>query len=192
MNREHTKLLIFPAALAICMFSMACSGSDEESQPQEDTTMTMQITSPAFADGQPVPAEYTCDGEDISPPLKWEGVPQSAKSLALICDDPDAPMGTWVHWVLYGLPLTVTELAEGVPTTDALSNGARQGINDFSRVGYGGPCPPAGGPHRYFFKLYALDTELSLKHRATKQDLVRAMKGHVLAQGQLVGTYRRK
>jgi Raf kinase inhibitor-like YbhB/YbcL family protein len=154
--------------------------------------MTVQVTSSAFAEGQPIPAKYTCDGGDISPPLKWSSIPQGAKSLALICDDPDAPAGTWVHWVLYDLPATVAELPERVPTTETLSNGGKQGINDFKRVGYGGPCPPRGGPHRYFFKLYALDAELQLKAKATKKELVRAMEGHILAEGQLMGTYKRK
>jgi Raf kinase inhibitor-like YbhB/YbcL family protein len=154
--------------------------------------MSIQLTSLAFAEGQPIPAKYTGDGPDISPPLRWSGVPPGTKSLALICDDPDAPVGTWVHWVLYGLPATTNELPEKVPTTDTLPNGARQGLNDFGRVGYGGPAPPPGKPHRYFFKLYALDTQLDLKPRATKQDLLRAMEGHILAQGQLMGTYQRR
>ena len=154
--------------------------------------MTIQLTSSAFAEGQPIPTKYTCDGEDISPPLKWGNIPQGAKSLALICDDPDAPVGTWVHWVLYDLPATVTELPERVPATETISTGANQGVNDFKRIGYGGPCPPRGNPHRYFFKLHALDVVLQLKAKATKKDLVRAMEGHILAEGQLMGTYKRK
>jgi len=159
---------------------------------KEKVAMTVQLTSSAFAEGGFVPAKYTCDGENVSPPLQWSGVPGAAKSLALIADDPDAPAGTWVHWVLYGLPPTVTELPEKVPATDSLANGAKQGINDFQRLGYGGPCPPAGGPHRYFFKLYALDTEIPLPPRAAKKDLVGAMEGHILAQGQLMGKYKRQ
>jgi len=154
--------------------------------------MTIRVISSAFAEGQPIPAKYTCDGEDSSPPLNWSNIPQGTKSLALICDDPDAPVGTWVHWVLYDLPATVAELPERVPTTETLSNGAKQGINDFKRIGYGGPCPPRVGPHRYFFKLYALNAELQLKTKATKKELVRAMEGHILAEGQLMGTYKRK
>jgi Raf kinase inhibitor-like YbhB/YbcL family protein len=153
--------------------------------------MSIQLTSPAFAEGSAIPAKYTCDGQDVSPPLKWSGAPQSAKSLALICDDPDAPGGTWVHWVLYNILATIEELSEDVPTTDNVLGGARQGVNDFRRVGYGGPCPPRGNPHRYFFKLYALDTELTLKPKATKKDVVEAMRDHVLAEGQLMGTYKR-
>jgi len=152
----------------------------------------MQVTSSAFQAGQAIPAKYTCEGADISPPLEWSGVPASAKSLALICDDPDAPVGTWLHWVLYDLQVTATDLAEKVPPSESLSFGAKQGINDFKRVGYGGPCPPPGKPHRYYFKLYALDVDLVLKPRATKQELLRAMDGHILAEAQLMGTYQRR
>jgi Raf kinase inhibitor-like YbhB/YbcL family protein len=153
----------------------------------------MKLTSSAFHAGQTIPAKYTCEGEDISPPLEWNDVPAGgAKSLALICDDPDAPVGTWVHWVLYDLPVTAGELAENVPASDSLSLGAKQGMNDFRRVGYGGPCPPPGKPHRYYFKLYAIDIQLTLKPRATKQQLLRAMDGHILAEAQLMGTYQRK
>ena len=152
----------------------------------------MQLTSTAFTDGAPIPAKYTCEGQDVSPPLKWSGVPAEAKSLALIADDPDAPVGTWVHWVLYDLPPAVAELSEDVPKTQTLRGGARQGHNDFNRPGYGGPCPPPGKPHRYFFKLYALDKTLDLQPGATKKDLERAMADHLLAQAQLMGTYQRR
>ena len=154
--------------------------------------MNLHITSPAFLEGKEIPDQYTCQGKDSSPPLKWTGVPTGAKSLALIADDPDAPMGTWVHWVLFDLPPTSTELKEDMPKTQHLPGGARQGLNDFKRLGYGGPCPPPGKPHRYFFKLYALDTLLDLKPGATKQDVEAAIKGHILAEGQLMGTYQRK
>jgi Raf kinase inhibitor-like YbhB/YbcL family protein len=152
--------------------------------------MPLQVTSSAFENGKPIPARYTCDGEDISPPLKWSGLPQGAKSIALIADDPDAPMGTWVHWVLWNLP-PIAELQEAVPTTASLPSGAKQGISDFKRPGYGGPCPPRGGPHRYYFKLYALDAALDLPAGAKKSDLEKAMRGHILAEGQLMGTYKR-
>jgi Raf kinase inhibitor-like YbhB/YbcL family protein len=153
--------------------------------------MTMKLTSKGFGDGQPIPARFTCDGADISPPLEWSGAPAGAKSFALICDDPDAPMGTWVHWVLYGLPAGTNSLPEKTPKDDTLPNGARQGINDFQRTGYGGPCPPPGKPHHYHFKLHALDIELTLKARATKRDLLKAMKGHILAEAWLTGIYQR-
>jgi Raf kinase inhibitor-like YbhB/YbcL family protein len=154
--------------------------------------MTMEVTSSAFQAGQTIPTKYTCEGADISPPLQWSGVPAGAKGLALICDDPDAPVGTWVHWVLYDLPITATDLAENVPALETLSSGAKQGMNDFKRVGYGGPCPPPGKPHRYYFKLYALDAALLLKPRASKQGVLRAMDGHILAEARLSGTYQRK
>ena len=128
---------------------------------------------------------------DVSPPLNWSEAPAGTRSFALICEDPDAPAGTWVHWVIYHLPVTAIELPEMVTPTAELPDGARQGLNDFRRVGYGGPCPPPGRPHRYFFKLYALDNEPDLKPRATKADLLRAMQGHILGQAQLVGTYQR-
>jgi Raf kinase inhibitor-like YbhB/YbcL family protein len=153
----------------------------------------MQLTSTAFAEGAAIPAKHTCDEKDHSPPLKWSGVPAEAKSLVLIADDPDAPVGTWVHWVLYDLPTTVSELPENSPKGQYLPSGGKQGLNDFKRLGYGGPCPPTGNPHRYFFKLYALDRALDLKPGATKKDVERAMeKVHILGQGQLMGTYQRR
>jgi Raf kinase inhibitor-like YbhB/YbcL family protein len=152
----------------------------------------MELTSTAFTNGAAIPAKYTCDARNVSPPLKWSGVPAGAKSLVLIVDDPDAPAGVWVHWVLYDLPASVTELAEDLPKSQFLAHGARQGLNDFKHLGYGGPCPPPGKPHRYFFKLYALDSALDLKPGLKKKDLEAAMEKHILAQGQLMGTYQRK
>lgn len=152
--------------------------------------MAIAITSAAFPDAGMIPKEYTCDGRNISPPLSWDGVPEGAGSLAIICDDPDAPAGTWVHWVLFNLPATVNELPQGIPPDEVLANGARQGMNDFRKFGYGGPCPP-GGTHRYYFKIYALNTELTQGPGITKAELLKAMKGHILAQGQLMGRYKR-
>ncbi len=154
------------------------------------TSMEIKITSAAFVEGGMIPRKYTCDGEDISPPLAWTGVPDGSKTIALISDDPDAPMGTWVHWVLFNLPATEKGLSGAVPPDKELKNGAKQGRNDFRRIGYGGPCPP-GGTHRYFFKVYALDAVLNLPAGATKAELLKAMEGHILAQGQLMGKYRR-
>lgn len=153
--------------------------------------MEIKITSSAFEDGGLIPAKYTCDGADVSPPLQWDAVPEGTRSIALICDDPDAPMGTWVHWVLFNLPSDAKELAQNIPTEETLPNGAKQGVNDFGRVGYGGPCPP-GGTHRYFFKIYALDTELDLQAGADKRQLLKTMEGHILGQGQLIGKYKRQ
>jgi len=153
--------------------------------------MEIKITSPAFEDGGLIPAKYTCDGADISPPLQWDAVPEGTKSIALICDDPDAPMGTFVHWVIFGLPAETRELAENIPSDETLPSGAKQGTSDFGRVGYGGPCPPSG-THRYFFKIYALDTEVDLAAGASKRELLKAMEGHILGQGQLIGKYKRQ
>jgi Raf kinase inhibitor-like YbhB/YbcL family protein len=163
-------------------------------QAAESTTKgAISLTSSAFGEGAPIPEEYTCQGKDVSPPLKWSGVPAETKSLALIMDDPDAPMGTWVHWVLYDLAPSMTELPEGLSAKEHIAAGSgKEGVNDFKRPGYGGPCPPAGKPHRYFFKLYALDTTLDLKPSAKKKDLERAMEKHILGQGQLMATYKRK
>ncbi|HYT90272.1 MAG TPA: YbhB/YbcL family Raf kinase inhibitor-like protein [Gemmataceae bacterium] len=153
--------------------------------------MTIALSSPAFREGETIPQQYTGDGKDVSPALQWTAVPEGTRSLVLICDDPDAPRGTWTHWVLFNLPADVRELAEGVPPKEELANGARQGKNDFKKIGYGGPAPPRGKPHRYFFKLYALDTSLDLKAGASKDEVVAAMKGHVLGEGQLMGKYGR-
>ena len=152
--------------------------------------MAITITSTAFTDGGMIPRDYTCDGKDISPPLAWTGVPEGTKSLAIICDDPDAPMGTWVHWVLFNIPASVNELPHSMKHGKVLENGAKHGINDFRKFGYGGPCPP-GGTHRYYFKIYALDNELPQEPGITKAELLKAMKGHILAEGQLMGKYKR-
>jgi Raf kinase inhibitor-like YbhB/YbcL family protein len=164
-------------------------------QTQQDkkggNAMEIKITSSAFAEGGMIPLKYTCDGQDISPPLEWDAVPEGTKSIALISEDPDAPMGTWVHWVIFGLPAETRKLEENIPPDKTLPNGARQGTTDFGRIGYGGPCPPSG-THRYYFKIYALDTELDLAAGARKGELLKAMEGHILAQGQLIGKYKRK
>ncbi|MHC4087350.1 MAG: YbhB/YbcL family Raf kinase inhibitor-like protein [Planctomycetota bacterium] len=153
--------------------------------------MNIKITSSAFEHEALIPPKYTCDGDDISPPLQWDAVPEGTKSITIISDDPDAPMGTWVHWVLFNLPADTTQLHENIPPDEILPNGARQGITDFGRIGYGGPCPPSG-THRYFFKIYALDTKLDLSAGAVKSDLLNAMEGHILAEGQLMGKYKRQ
>jgi hypothetical protein len=153
--------------------------------------MSFTLVSPAFPNGGPIAARYTCDGDDISPALAWSEVPAAAQSLALIADDPDAPAGTWTHWILWNIPARATFLAENAPKVEVLDNGARQGVNDSRRIGYGGPCPPPGKPHRYFFRLYALDVRLDLKPGATRGELERAMAPHILAQTQWMGTYKR-
>jgi Raf kinase inhibitor-like YbhB/YbcL family protein len=153
--------------------------------------MSFQLATTAFSAGGAIPRKFTCDGPDISPKLTWNDPPAKTQSFALIMDDPDAPVGTWVHWVIYDLLANTRDLAEGVAKQEQLPNGARQGRNDFGKIGYGGPCPPPGKPHRYFFKLYALDVKLGLKAGATKADVERAMKGHTLTQAELIGRYAR-
>lgn len=157
--------------------------------------MTMHLTSPDFLPDGEIPRQFTCEGPDISPALEWTGVPAAAQSLALIVDDPDAPdprapRMTWVHWVLYDIPAAASRLPKHA-RTDTLPPGTREGLNDWKRVGYGGPCPPIGR-HRYFFKLYALDTMLLITKALTKAELERAMDGHILAQAELVGTYEKR
>ncbi len=161
----------------------------------KEEVMAFELTSPAFKNGEEIPVKYTCQGEDISPPLKWSGVPEGTKSLALIVDDPDAPdpenpKMVWVHWVLYNIPPDIGQLEEGVGKDD-LPPQVDHGLNDWKRTGYGGPCPPIGR-HRYFFKLYALDTLIRGLKRPTKQELERAIRGHVLSKAELIGTYKKK
>jgi len=178
-------------SLALC----GCGGSTTPA-PHEDGGITMKLTSPAFGAGDAIPKEYTEDGTYVSPALRWQEVPGGTKSFALICDDPDAPdpdapKMTWVHWVLYNLPPDVSELPKGMPADKELPSGAKQGTNDFKKIGYGGPAPPAGKPHRYFFKLYALDTKLDLPAGATKAQVEKAMAKHILGKGELMGRFGR-
>ncbi len=153
--------------------------------------MAIIVTSSAFEEAAMIPSKYTCDGENVSPPLQWDGLPEATKSIALISDDPDAPMGVWVHWVVWNIPVDAGSLAENIPPDKVLSNGIKQGITDFQRHGYGGPCPPSG-THRYYFKIYALDTELDVVNSSTKAELLGAMEGHIIAEGQLMGKYQRR
>jgi hypothetical protein len=179
-------------ALILMMELAGCQQAQQELPSDKKGAPTMQLMSKAFTEGQTIPKQFTGDGRDASPPLHWSGAPAGTKSIALICDDPDAPRAEpWVHWVLYDLPADTRELAEGVPANGSLSLGGKQGQNDFGITGYGGPAPPPGKLHRYFFKLYALDASLNLKEGATKQQVEAAMKNHVLATGQLMGTYKR-
>jgi Raf kinase inhibitor-like YbhB/YbcL family protein len=158
---------------------------------QGGRTMPFALTSTAFAKGGGIPKKHTCDGADVSPALGWNDAPAGTQSFALIADDPDAPVGTWTHWIIWNIPPKTATLPEGVPKVGESGDGARQGKNDFKRVGYGGPCPPPGKPHRYFFKLYALGAKLDLKSEASKGELERAMKEHVLSEAELMGTYGR-
>jgi Raf kinase inhibitor-like YbhB/YbcL family protein len=161
--------------------------------PQEGGTQSMAfaVTSPSFQNGVSIPKKFTCDGADVSPELQWTAPPTGTQSLALIVHDQDAPAGTWTHWVLFDLPPESKALPEGVAKVDRPPTGGRQGRNDFRRIGYGGPCPPAGKPHRYFFRVYALAARLSLEPGTGRQELEQAMQGHILATAELMGTYRR-
>jgi Raf kinase inhibitor-like YbhB/YbcL family protein len=190
---EKIRLLL---VVLIAILLPSCGGGPQggttvPSEEAKGAKMAIEVTSPAFEDGAAIPSRYTCDGLDVSPPLSWGSVPDGTQSLALIADDPDAPGGTFVHWVIYDLPPDTRRLPEDVPNRQTLPSGAAQGVNGAGSIGYIGPCPPSG-THRYFFKVYALDTELGLGGGATKEDALSAMEGHVLGEGQLMGTYRRR
>lgn len=184
------KGLFMPLLIVLILITFtACQKTTTESLTLSDNLM--ELKSSAFGNQGTIPAKYTCDGENVSPPLNWSDTPEDAKSFTLICDDPDAPAGTWTHWILFNLPATATELPENVPATETLANGAKQGKNDFGKLGYGGPCPPSG-THQYSFRIYALDTELNLESGASKDQVVSAMESYILAQGELVGKYQRQ
>ena len=191
INRKRENTLETAALLFI--FSTLLSGqtiSRDTVSAKGETVMEITISSTAFKEGEMIPKKYTCDGENISPTLEWSNIPKGTKSLALIADDPDAPRGTWVHWVLFNIPSDMKGLPENVPPRSTLKNGARHGMNDSRKLGYDGPCPP-GGTHRYYFKLYALSVDLALESGATKEQLLKAMEGQILGEGQLMGKYKR-
>ena len=197
MKIRYLKIL-----LASCLFLFACGTNvTEPPAPQptlspasstlastETITKPFTLTSSVFANGGSIPARYSCLGEEASPPLEWSEPPAGVKSFALVMDDPDAPMGTWVHWVLYNIPITAHGWPENTPDDAELVNGAMQGKNSGGEIGYGGPCPPSG-THRYFIKLYALDTMLNPGSGVNKEQLLSAMQGHVLAQSELIGVF---
>ncbi len=163
----------------------------QETEAKAKGGKKMEITSSAFKEGGMIPKKYTCDGEDISPPLEWSGAPANNKAFALLCEDPDAPAGTWIHWVLYDLPPGVTKLPEQIPSSRELANGGKHGTTSARSLGYHGPCPPSG-THRYYFKLYALDSPTSLAPGATRDQLLKAVKGHILAEASIMGRYKRQ
>jgi hypothetical protein len=177
---------LIPLILFSCVIGIHVVTIGKEGYP-----MKMDIKSAAFEEGDSIPKKYTCDEVDVSPQLSWSQPPEGTKSMVLICDDTDAPMGAWVHWVLYGLTPDTLEISEGIPDDKEVLGGAKHGVNDFRKYGYGGPCP-LGGTHRYFFKLYAVDKEVDLDPGATKDEVLDAIKGHVLAEGQLMGRYSRQ
>ena len=186
------RLIGFLGLLVLVLSGCASAGpSTEDVIGDGGETPTLDLSSPAFSDGEMIPEVYTCDGEDISPPLEWSGVPADTDSLALVMEDPDAPGRTWVHWVIYNIPPSSSVLPEGVPTGASIENGTQQGKNGWSKNAYGGPCPPSG-THRYVFYLYALDVTPNLEPaETTKAELLEAVEGHVLAWGRLMGQYTR-
>ncbi len=191
--------MVWKLCLWCCVLVLCCSCQRDQRAGHDDAAgqqagaekRTIKLSSGAFAEGGLIPAAYTCVGRNVSPPLAWAGVPAETKTLALVVDDPDAPRGPWVHWVVYNLPAATKELSAGVQALSELADGGRQGKNDFGQIGYGGPCPP-DGTHRYYFKLYALNTTLNLPAGATKQELLKAMYGHILDEGQLMGRYKKQ
>ena len=189
MGVKKQKVILALALLITAVLLPACKR--EKGTAGSETATGFLLASSAFEGGERIPTRYTCDGEDISPPLSWKGVPEGTRSLALVVEDPDAPRGTFVHWVIYDIPPDTEGLPAGVPRERELASGARQGINDFGVIGYRGPCPPPGKLHRYFFILLALDVELPLEPGATQAELETALKGHVLGEAKLMGTYGR-
>ncbi|HUH65927.1 MAG TPA: YbhB/YbcL family Raf kinase inhibitor-like protein [Syntrophales bacterium] len=186
----HVKksLILFTAVVAILamVIFIACSGSGGEKK-----SAALEVTSSAFGHAKSMSDKFTCDDVDISPPLEWKNVPAGTKAFAIICETPDAPQGNWVQWLVYDIPASVTSLPQALPRTGQLEDGAKQGKNDFDGIGYNGPCLPAG-EHRFFFRVYALDAPTNLKEGAKKEDLVQAMKDHILAEGALMGVYSRE
>ncbi|HUT66699.1 MAG TPA: YbhB/YbcL family Raf kinase inhibitor-like protein [Spirochaetota bacterium] len=182
---------VFFLIASLLVLTLAANTVCAKDKKKEGKPVDLTVESSAFQHGGMIPVKYTCDGTDVSPPITWTDGPEGTKSYAIICDDPDAPVGTWVHWVIYDIPPDVSSLPEAVPSKKALDNGADHGTNDFKRYGYGGPCPP-GGTHRYFFKVYALDALIGKGPGLKKKELLRLMEGHIVAKGELIGKYSRR
>ena len=175
----------------VVILLVALSGCISQEKKEEVIMEKISISSNAFEDGGSIPTEYTCEGQDYSPALSWGKVPSGTKTVALIVDDPDAPIGTFTHWLIYNIPADKHKLPERVDKKESLADGSLQGVNDFRKIGYNGPCPPPGKPHRYYFKIYALDKRLDLAGGATRSQLEKAMEGHILAKGETMGSYGR-
>ena len=187
MNRALFRVTYTIAALTAMVIFLPCEVLAAE---HRGVGMAIKVTSPVFSEGGMIPKKYTCDGEEASPPIEWSNIPEGAKSIAVISDDPDAPGGMWVHWVIFNIPPAEKGLPENVTHDKALPNGAIQGINDSREIGYGPPCPPSG-THRYYFKVYALDDVLKPEPGITKNQLLKAMDGRILAEGGIMGRYKR-
>ena len=195
--RSFMRVAVLLVCICTTVFLFGCRTETTESDQSaasriSEEVVQMTLTSTAFAEGERIPDRYTCSGEDISPALAWADASEGTRSFALICDDPDAPRGIWVHWVLYNIPASCSSLPEAIPADSVLSDGSRHGMTDFGRSGYGGPCPPRGAPHRYFFKLYALDFMPDAVPGLTKEGLLAAIDGHILAEARLMGTFSRQ
>jgi hypothetical protein len=186
---RHDRLILATAVIGTLLIN-ACGPAT--TPPPSSSQTTIELTSTAFVAGEPIPQTYTCDGADISPPLSWGEPPDGTQSFALIMDDPDAPVGTFVHWIAFNIPAGTSSLPEDVPAQEQIPGGGLQGKNSFRNLGYGGPCPPSGSTHEYVFKLYALDTTLDLEAGANKRSLVNAMEGYILARAELTGEYTRQ
>lgn len=186
VSQNNCSLIVALFLLLFCFYQCKVQSISEITAGEK---MEIKVTSTAFEERGMIPKKYTCDGIDASPPLAWTSVPEGTRSLALICYDADVPYRTWIHWIIFNIPADVKGLSEKIPSQKRLPNGARQGRNDFSEIGYGGPCPP-GSTHRYYFKLYALDQEINLESGATRGQLLKAMEGHILAKGELMGKYK--
>ncbi len=191
LRKVFRKQLVLLLAVLMVFSVNASACTEEATTPQKEVELTLTLSSAAFKEGDEIPVKYTCDGQDISPPLAWVEPPHKTQAIALTVDDPDAPGGVFTHWVLFNIPVHVRQLEEGIPVQEQLENGALQGKNDFGKIGYGGPCPPRGVEHRYRFTIYALDNPLDSKAGASKKQILNAMEGYILAQGQLIGTYQR-
>lgn len=183
---------VFTLVVSImALVSKGIAGENEIVKKKMEVKMNLEIKSSAFINGAAIPKKHTCDGEDVSPSLSWDKIPAGTKSWALICDDPDAPVGTWVHWVIYCIPPETKSFPEAIAKNQVVFKSAKQGKTDFGKIGYGGPCPPKGKPHRYFFKLYALDFMPDWPAGRTKAEVMKGIEGHILAQGELIGKYGR-
>lgn len=190
-QRRHNLYWTVIFLQALCLFAVILAGCESKEPPPAKGELVLSVSSTAFQEGEIIPDKYTCQGQDVSPPLAWAEPPAGTQSLALITDDLNAPMGVFTHWVMFNIPPASRELAEAVPTQPQLPGGALQGENGFGKTGYGGPCPPSGGPHRYQFTIYALDSPIDLKEGASKNEVLDIMQGHILARGKLTGTYQR-
>ena len=190
----NTKIIL---TFVFLIFLISCQNKNPENTKnpnelpkKEERKTEMKLNSSAFEEGGMIPSKYTCDGENISPPLSWSGEPENTKSFVITCDDPDAPSGNWIHWVIYDIPVNVLELKENVPPQKILENSAKQGLSDFGKIGYGGPCPP-GGTHRYIFKIYAINKMLELEAGLKKSEVLKAIDGNILAETQILSKYKK-